>query len=68
MAMSQEAVLAALVLRVVAEARRAGLDPQEQRDAARAVLMAALPFEVPAIAHNLVDLVFPRAAAAGMAA
>jgi hypothetical protein len=63
-----ESTLVALVHRVVGEARRAGLAPQDQRDAATAVLMAAMPSEAPAIAHIFVELVFPRIATTELAA
>ncbi|TAN61138.1 MAG: hypothetical protein EPN20_12845 [Magnetospirillum sp.] len=48
-----------IVTRVVADARRAGLDVEDQRDAAVASLWAAMPGEAPAIAHFIVQLVFP---------
>lgn len=63
-----ESTLVALVHRVVNEARRAGLAPQDQRDAAEAVLLAALPSEAPAIARTFVELVFPRIATTELAA
>lgn len=52
-----------LVVQVVRKARRAGLDPQDQQDAAKAALMAAMPHESPAIAHFIVDLLYPDLAA-----
>ncbi len=50
-----------LVAHVVMKARRAGLDHQDQRDAAEAVLMASLPGESSAIAHFVMELAFPKA-------
>ena len=49
-----------IVTRVVDKARQAGLDVQDQRDAAVAALWAVTPGEAPAIAHFIVQLVFPR--------
>lgn len=49
-----------LVTRVVSNARRAGLGAQDQRDAAVAALWAVTPGEAPAIAHLIVQLVYPQ--------
>lgn len=49
-----------MVSRVVLNARRAGLEIQEQRDAAVAALWAATPGEAPAIAHLMVELLYPE--------
>ncbi len=48
-----------MVTRVVANARRAGLGAADQRDAAVAAVWAATPGEAPAIAHFIVQLVYP---------
>ncbi|MDO8606380.1 MAG: hypothetical protein Q7R40_07595 [Phaeospirillum sp.] len=52
--------LVEIVTRVVASARQAGLDVRDQRDAAVAALWAVTPGEAPAIAHFIVQLVFPQ--------
>jgi hypothetical protein len=49
-----------MVCRVVVSARRAGLEVQDQRDAAVAALWAATPGEAPAIAHLMVELLYPE--------
>ena len=49
-----------MVTRVVTNARRVGLDAQDQRDAAVAALWAITPGEAPAIAHFIVELVYPQ--------
>ncbi|WP_146747690.1 hypothetical protein [Paramagnetospirillum kuznetsovii] len=56
-------ILIDLVTHVVESAQRAGLDGRDQRDAAEAVLMAAMPSESPAIAHFMVELLYPGLAA-----
>ncbi|WP_156612486.1 hypothetical protein [Paramagnetospirillum marisnigri] len=53
-----------LVTHVVTRARSVGLDQQDQRDAAVAALMAAMPHETPTIARFMVDLVLPTLAEA----
>ena len=49
-----------MVTQVVTKARQAGLGVQDQRDAAVAALWAATPGEAPAIAHLIVQLVYPQ--------
>lgn len=49
-----------MVTRVVTNARRAGLEVQDQHDAAVAAVWAATPGESPAIAHLMVQLLYPR--------
>ena len=49
-----------MVRRVIANARRAGLGVQDQQEAAVAALWAATPGEAPAIAHFIVQLVYPK--------
>jgi len=49
-----------MVSRVIANARRAGLGVQDQQEAAVAALWAATPGEAPAIAHFIVQLVYPQ--------
>ncbi len=51
-----------LVTHVVRKARCAGLSGQDQCDAAEAALMAAMPSEAPAIAHFMVQLLYPQLA------
>jgi hypothetical protein len=63
-----DSTLIALVTRVVTAARRAGLEVQDQRDAAEAALIAALPSEAPAIAHFMVEMLYPRITAVDLAA
>ena len=55
-------VLIEMVSQVVANARRAGLEVKDQRDAAVAALWAATPGEAPAIAHLMVELLYPEVA------
>ena len=51
-----------MVRQVVASAHLAGLGAQEQRDAAVAAVWAATPDEAPAIAHLMVELLYPEVA------
>lgn len=55
--------LVELVTQVIGRARRVGLDVEDQRDAAVAVLWAAMPSEAPAVGSLIVQQLFPRLAA-----